>query len=533
MTVYRLLLGAIVFFIVAHLAGLATMGTLLMPGIGPWDLVASEARALYIAEHPWRWRLGWVPWQASALSDIALSIALAVWAKTRGRFGWAVVAIVFNVVAMVPEQWAEARMITEQVDVARAVASDAATVAAHQRLEAELIFITGTYANTGYVITTAAWMLVARRPGPVDRRDAVGAALLVLFLLAGWFGTLAQAPGTAADQWFALASAANAVAFPALVLWSVVWSGGLGDIERRHRAIEEGFALRWPSGRPGAALSLLAGPHGVRDLIRAAVGWIPQPRLVSDVTDVVYLSYMVPVDRVRGWVDPAVQLDERDGKTPLSILVYRHGHFGPAFLGPLRRLLPSPVQSNWRVYAGGRTVVFWTNAVDSGLYCAGARLLSDGLPAHVWRSASLVRSGTTTTANLDPGDGSAPPLELEVTDAEASRLPGDFAAFGSYRDAVSYLVDQDAAERIHRATGLRSRSRIRIPIDPDVVRPVDVTVMTSATLEPIVVGCEPLAFVVPHVSFSTRGESRTRLAQERASHGGRRNPANQASASPS
>lgn len=58
----------------------------------------------------------------------------------------------------------------------------------------------------------------------------------------------------------------------------------------------------------------------------------------------------MPARNLASVVPPGVSLIQKGGHTLLTVLTYRHGHFGPAFLGPLRKLLPSPLQSNWRVY---------------------------------------------------------------------------------------------------------------------------------------------------------------------------------------
>ena len=65
-----------------------------------------------------------------------------------------------------------------------------------------------------------------------------------------------------------------------------------------------------------------------------------------------------------------------------TFLTYRHGDFGPAFFGPLRRLCGSPVQSNWRIYVrddrtGKEGVYFVTSAVTTARHALGARLMAE------------------------------------------------------------------------------------------------------------------------------------------------------------
>jgi hypothetical protein len=80
---------------------------------------------------------------------------------------------------------------------------------------------------------------------------------------------------------------------------------------------------------------------------------LPILAMTSDITDLVYINYLVDADRLEKLVPPMLKLQRvgpRQAHAMFSILVYRHGHFGPICFGSLRRLWPSPIQSNWRIY---------------------------------------------------------------------------------------------------------------------------------------------------------------------------------------
>ena len=83
---------------------------------------------------------------------------------------------------------------------------------------------------------------------------------------------------------------------------------------------------------------------------RKFTSFFPFLKLRSDVKDVVYMNWILEVDKVRHFIPDGLELWEKDGKTLFTILTYRHGSFGPSFLGPFRRLFLSPLQSNWRLY---------------------------------------------------------------------------------------------------------------------------------------------------------------------------------------
>jgi hypothetical protein len=124
---------------------------------------------------------------------------------------------------------------------------------------------------------------------------------------------------------------------------------------------------------------------------RSLLSRLPFLQLQSDVFDVVYLTWLVPVASTRIYSPDSIELWQRNGLTPFTILTYRHKHFGPAMLGPFRQLFPSPHQSNWRFYLRNappgapddRTVLFTHNVLSSLPYVLGARTMSDVLPAYL------------------------------------------------------------------------------------------------------------------------------------------------------
>jgi hypothetical protein len=102
------------------------------------------------------------------------------------------------------------------------------------------------------------------------------------------------------------------------------------------------------AGWPGRLFAALANCTRFAKVRQAVMSRLPFLTLHSDVRDVVYVSWLVDAAAAQQLLPAGVTLWQRGGKTPFTVLTYRHGHFGPALLGPLRRLLPSPLQSNWR-----------------------------------------------------------------------------------------------------------------------------------------------------------------------------------------
>src|SRR5689334_22130908 len=135
----------------------------------------------------------------------------------------------------------------------------------------------------------------------------------------------------------------------------------------------------------------LLDPLANSRFLRTLSEHLPVLAFRSDIRHVLYTNYLVPAAKVASLVPQGLTLQRigRDGGYALlSILTYRHGHFGPRIAGPLRRLFPSPIQSNWRLYVsdpqtGQRGVYFLTNAVSGLPQALGARFLSEGMPMHV------------------------------------------------------------------------------------------------------------------------------------------------------
>src|SRR4051812_11892908 len=72
----RFLERALLFSFVMHGLGMISMALLLLPGMPGGGTADDLVRLRYITGHPWLWRLGWLPWQLTALSDLLIAIGL-------------------------------------------------------------------------------------------------------------------------------------------------------------------------------------------------------------------------------------------------------------------------------------------------------------------------------------------------------------------------------------------------------------------------------------------------------------------------
>jgi len=150
----RFLVAALLFTFLCHGAAMLGMVLFLLPGMPGGGVEDVAARAAYVAGHPWRWRLGWLGWQLTALSDVVLGIALV---KTR----WiprvpAILTLLATLVAIVPDQGGQALWITIGVDLAReAVRSGSAT--AYLRFESGIFPIIAGWGATLYTVGALGW----------------------------------------------------------------------------------------------------------------------------------------------------------------------------------------------------------------------------------------------------------------------------------------------------------------------------------------------------------------------------------------
>jgi hypothetical protein len=269
-----------------------------------------------------------------------------------------------------------------------------------------------------------------------------------------------------------------------------------------------------PKGVAGAWLAnWLANSRSLRAVRRKVFACLPFPVLESDVRDVLYLNWVVPTSLAQRVSPPGVSLEEVHGQSVFTVLIYRHGNFGPRFLGPLRRLLPSPLQSNWRFYVAGinqspvtqPTVLFVRNFFNSALYAVGTCLGSDALPSELPKRFTYT-SGSTLSSELVDCNGH---LQLKINAVVSDRkvLPETFIGiFPSWGDAVANLTLQDSAVVQPPDLDCLAQAGISLPIELQSVRPVEANATYGNCLEQLGIAGTPLAFVVPSVKFEVLWE---------------------------
>ncbi|HEX7897313.1 MAG TPA: DUF2071 domain-containing protein, partial [Planctomycetota bacterium] len=406
----RFLEVSLLFSFVVHGLAILGMALLLMPAM-PGGGADDAARIRYLVEHPWLFRLGWFPWQVTALSDLLIAVGL-LRAKAIPKLP-AVLTLLVTVAAVIPDQVGQALWITRGLELAKG------NPTSYLAWEAPVFQAIAVWAGTLYTVGAVGWTWCFAAAGIWNRALTIVSWIVwPLFFYAN--------SGLASPAVIAIG---NGVGFFLLQVWFALVIEALMRRSRPDTAHGRYAPWRHPTFRP---FDLVANSRFVRGLTEA----LPGVAFDSDITNVIYVNYVVDAARLEPLVPPGLELHRVGDKAVFTFLTFRHGHFGPRLLGPLRKLLPSPIHTNWRIHVRGASkdgIYFVTNAIASTPHALAARMLSEGMPMHVLKAAEL----SETRLRLDPGRGSAPDVEAEFRPAAAPERGPWTSAFATWKDALA------------------------------------------------------------------------------------------------
>jgi len=217
-----LLERSLTFTFVVHGLGMVAMALFLLPGMPGGGTVDDAARVAYIAAHPWLWRLGWLPWQLTAASDLLLSFALL-------RTAWvpriaSVITLVVTIAAVIPDQYGQVAWITKGIALA-----ESGDKGAYLAYEKRIFDYTAAWGGSLYTLGALGWTWCFAAGGAWNRRATVLSAIL-------WplFGLATLGPLFGLDA--KVVAASNAVGFVLLQIWFVL----VADLVYRRRRAEGG-----------------------------------------------------------------------------------------------------------------------------------------------------------------------------------------------------------------------------------------------------------------------------------------------------
>ena len=242
---------------------------------------------------------------------------------------------------------------------------------------------------------------------------------------------------------------------------------------------------------------------------------VTQMQLTSDITNVVYLNWMVPATSIQHLVPKDVKLLSYSGNVMLTVLTYKHGNFRLAFFSRFKKIFASPVQSNWRFYIENTqdfgilqpAVFFIKNCIDGHAYALGSRIVSSILQTHLPHNFTHICDEKSIITEIQSGCGNAPDLYTEVRVADSWNIPAAFNAVSSDQNKlIEMICNQDAAVAAQPEAGVYAIGNIELKFQIEEIQPLKISVLESAWLKEIIQDAECFAFLMPNVTFITQKE---------------------------
>lgn len=216
----KLLDRALVFTFLAHGAAMLGMLLFLLPLVPGGGGAGGELeRMTRLADAPVAYRLGWLGWQITAVSDLVLAAGLvrATAAGTRART-MAVAAAAVVVLAVIPDQAAQYLLVTRGYELAK-MGAEYRDTTDFLAFEAMMFPLTSGWAAGLYTLGAIGWALVLREIGLWNRLLArLSAPMLVVFAAISVAPLLPLAVRPKPE----LIGAGNALAFTVLEGWFFV-----------------------------------------------------------------------------------------------------------------------------------------------------------------------------------------------------------------------------------------------------------------------------------------------------------------------
>lgn len=268
----------------------------------------------------------------------------------------------------------------------------------------------------------------------------------------------------------------------------------------------------------GTICNILFNSKLILFIRRTAFYCLPFPTLRSEVKDVVYMSWLVDSKSLADYIPEGVGICEKRGRTLITVLTYRHHHFAPVYVGPLRRIFPSPLQSSWRVYVNKLpkndcldkgVILYLKNTFDSLLFAMGTRLTSDIEPSHFSPKFIFNKECDHYNIHIEGGIGSAPSLDATLSVIEDKGwLPKEFEDyFGSKEAALKFICLQGSAICYADSIQKIVRAGIRLPVDLSTITPLKFEAGIAPFLDELNGNpSEPFCFVVPYIPFDVLWE---------------------------
>ena len=216
-----------------HVAAMATMALILFDGLPGGPVTDDAQRVAFIADHPWLWRLGWLPWHLCAAIDLLTGVALVAtrWVPKLP----AVLTLAVTLAAVVPEQIGEVGWVTPGVALAQDAhrSQDADDLAAYLAYERTSMYLTTEVGASLYMVMALGWTWCFAAAGTWSRT-------LSLLSVPTWGALTVTSVGLLLPLGLhdkpGLVGACNGVGFTLLAVWLLLVTL---RVARRNRELRE------------------------------------------------------------------------------------------------------------------------------------------------------------------------------------------------------------------------------------------------------------------------------------------------------
>ena len=234
--------------------------------------------------------------------------------------------------------------------------------------------------------------------------------------------------------------------------------------------------------------------------------------LTSDVTNVVFLNWLIPFKKIEHLVPPHVKLKMYGDQVLFTVLTYKHGKFGPVFLKPFKKIMGSPLQSNWRFYIENNSdfgvqqpaIFFIRNCIDDTAYALGSRVCSNILLTDLPETFEHAFENGHFTTHIQPGLSNSPDLFVRLKSTDDKTLPEKFKIRFPDTDALIRMIcEQDFAVAAQPDKDVYAVAQIKLMFDPKTIQLLEVLEYKSEWLDTIVGDSPCFAFVIPGLHFTS------------------------------
>jgi len=240
-------------------------------------------------------------------------------------------------------------------------------------------------------------------------------------------------------------------------------------------------------------------------------------KLRSDIEEVIYLNWLIPKERITSLIPKNVKVQEHDGFVVFTCLIYKHKNFAPLLFGPFRKFFGSPYQSNWRLYIdypkkhksnNEGTILFIKNILSSINYTIGSRLMSNILQSQCAKEINMINDHNSGRAEIISGEANLPSLSFKYTEKSAWEIGKNFGeVFKDSLDLIHAICYQEFAVTELPIHGYLCKGEINLQFNENDIKPIELTELIGDEFKEWIQGCDFVGFKIPHVRFTTLGET--------------------------